>query len=234
MTKLCRKCNKSKLFTEFTKNNKCKDGLYAYCKDCARNNRKLYYKTANGKTILKKAFQKIVDSGYYIFGKGAISNLKQTSKKRGMPFDLTVEVLKNWWDSQPNTCYYCGKTIEEYLLLKDYIINYNSNKYGIKKFKRFYRSSKHKNFKRMTIDRLDNSVGYTISNIVKSCWICNSLKNDFFDSADIKLIAPKIILKLEVELSKTNTKEDFINKELMETPLKIPKFELKIIPLKLC
>ena len=34
--------------------------------------------------------------------------------------------------------------------------------------------------KRLTIDRLDNSRGYSLDNIVWCCYRCNAIKGDFF------------------------------------------------------
>ena len=54
----------------------------------------------------------------------------------------------------------------------------------------------------MTIDRINNNKGYEMANIAKSCWICNSLKNDFFEGYHMKIIAREIIAKLKSEISK--------------------------------
>ena len=54
----------------------------------------------------------------------------------------------------------------------------------------------------MTIDRKQNDQGYELKNIVKSCWICNSLKNDFFEGDQMKLISPQLISKLKHEIDK--------------------------------
>lgn len=54
----------------------------------------------------------------------------------------------------------------------------------------------------MTIDRKQNDQGYELKNIVKSCWICNSLKNDFFEGDQMKFIAPQLISKLKHEIDK--------------------------------
>ncbi len=149
---------------------------------------------------LKRALTKAADAGYYRFGKGAIPILKQGAKKRGVDYKLTAESLEHWWHSHPDVCYYCGKTIDEYIEIRDFIIVYSGNNFEISKFKRFYRSPKHKGIRWMTIDRVDNSIGYDQSNMVKSCWICNSLKSDFVDGEQMKLLAPQIISKLESEI----------------------------------
>jgi hypothetical protein len=45
-----------------------------------------------------------------------------------------------------------------------------------------------------------------MDNIVKACWICNSLKGDFFDGDQMKQIAPQVIMKLKEEINKERRK----------------------------
>ena len=54
----------------------------------------------------------------------------------------------------------------------------------------------------MTIDRKNNAKGYDVKNMAKACWICNSLKHDFFSPRDMKRIGPRIIAQLQAELEK--------------------------------
>lgn len=142
------------------------------------------------------------NQGYYTYGKGAVLRFRRGALKKGMSFDLTAESLENWWYSQPDICSYCGIGLNEYSEVKDFILSYKGNNSGINKFKRFYICSNHQKIKRMTIDRVCNDMGYEVKNLVKACWICNSLKNDFFDSDQMKLIAPEIIAKLRGEIKK--------------------------------
>ena len=159
-------------------------------------------KTDKGKASLKKAISRATDKGYYRYGKGAIPILRQGAMKRGIAFDLTAQSLEEWWRTTPDRCFYCGMTIEEYLELKDIIINYSGNNFEISKFKRFYRSPKHQAIRWMTIDRKENDIGYSVDNIVKCCWICNSLKNDFFNAEQMKQLSPQIISKLRREIDR--------------------------------
>jgi hypothetical protein len=159
-------------------------------------------KTAKGKAALKRAVAKAADIGYYRYGKGAIPILQQGADRRGISFDLTSDTLEQWWHSQPDTCYYCGTTLEQYLEIRDFILAYHGKNYEVNKFKRFYRSPKHQSIRWMTIDRVENEKGYEPENMVKACWICNSLKGDFFDAEQMKKIAPQIIARLEREIEK--------------------------------
>lgn len=230
--KICARCHKQKPLSEFHKNSRTKDGLHSYCKKCnafkakqyqktekgkikLKAYQKKYYQSDKGKASLRKYFQsdkgkvalkrglnKKIDEGYYRYGKGAISILKQNAKKRGIDFNLTAENLEDWWHSAPDICYYCGLSLVEYIRIRDFIISYRGMNFKITKFKRFYRSPKHQGIRWMTLDRKDNYKGYEISNIVKSCWICNSLKSDFFSVEDMKNITPKIVRNLIKEIEK--------------------------------
>lgn len=201
-TKVCARCGEEKLISEFHRNANSKDGLHSYCKSCNKEKAAAHLKSDKGKAALKKALSRAADKGYYRYGKGAIPILQQGAKKRGIDFDLTTESLEAWWHNTPDRCFYCGITIEEYLEIRDFIVNYTGDNFEIAKFKRFYRNPKHQVIRWMTIDRRKNDSGYSVSNIVKSCWICNSLKNDFFDDKQMSSISPTIISKLKGEIAK--------------------------------
>lgn len=201
-TKICVRCGEEKPISEFHQNTRSKDGLHSYCKICNKSKAAAYLKTPKGKEALQKALSRATDKGYYRFGKGAIPILRQGAEKRGVEFDLTAEALESWWNTVSDCCFYCGMQIDEYLKVRDFIVNYSGKNIEINKFKRFYRSPKHQTIRWMTIDRVKNDFGYTLDNIVKCCWICNSLKSDFFDGEQMKLIAQQIIQKLQNEISK--------------------------------
>jgi len=54
MVKRCKRCNKEKSIEEFHKSPGKKDGLHSYCKICAIQNAKEYYKT-NRDVVLHKS-----------------------------------------------------------------------------------------------------------------------------------------------------------------------------------
>lgn len=200
--KRCVRCGEDKSLSEFHRNSRSKDGLHSYCKKCNKEKAAAHLKTDKGRTALKRALAKAADRGYYRYGKGAIPILKQAAEKRGIAFDLTADILEQWWYNQPDACYYCKSDLSEYLALRDFVLSYVGNNNEIKKFKRFYRSLKHQAIRWMTIDRVDNERGYVIENIVKACWICNSLKSDFFDGTQMSQMAPTIVGKLKREIEK--------------------------------
>lgn len=206
MDKLCNKCGETRPNSEFHQNKKMIDGLQAYCKQCMNASTKAYYQTDRGKSAIKKAVQTKADEGYFRFGQGAISILKAGAEKRGIEFDLTAFTLQKWWHATPDVCAYCGISIDDYLALRDALLKYDGHEYGIAKYRRFYRSPKHQAIRWMTIDRVSNELGYAIVNMVKSCWICNSLKSDFFTAKQMRSISPELIAELLTRLRMTDVK----------------------------
>jgi len=198
--KICALCKCLKPESEFHKNSRSKDGLTSYCKECNKK-KAAYLKTDKGRKSHQRAMNKQISKGYYRYGKGAIPILRQAAAKRNISFSLQAKELEEWWHQHPDNCYYCGLSLLEYLRLRDLIIGYKGNNEEIIKFKRFYRSPKHASIKWMTIDRRNNSKGYEFSNLVKACWICNSLKNDFFTEEEMKFLSPKVIQRLKVSLN---------------------------------
>ena len=102
----------------------------------------------------------------------------------------------------PDSCSYCGLTIASYRVLRDAILKYDGDDWEIRKFMRFFRSPKHRAIDWMTIDRADNSLGYEFDNMVKSCWIRNSLKSDFFTAGEMRTVGPSVIKRFETAFKK--------------------------------
>jgi hypothetical protein len=216
--KRCTKCGQSKEAEQFPKNKIASDGLGSWCRACVAENSAAYFKTDRGRETLKKAqkryfstkkgkaalergYRKLQKVGYFRHGKGGFLILRQGAVARGISFSLTEEEFAHWWQEVPDTCAYCGMSIERYRQLRDVILNYDGDDWEVKKFIRFYRSPKHKAIDWMTIDRADNSRGYELQNIVKACWICNSLKSDFFSPEEMRAVGPGVLSRLEHALN---------------------------------
>lgn len=182
-TKVCSRCKQPRLLSEFSKNKAAKDGLQGWCSSCLHTQ---YNKTrANGSQLYSSIACRI----------------RARSKRKGMQFDLTREDIKDWWVSTPDSCHYCGISVQDYLKIQDYIISYTGDSFEINRFKRFFWGKHVGSINRLTIDRRDNSKGYTVSNMVKACWICNSIKTDFFSEEQMKAIAHQITTKLVNDIS---------------------------------
>lgn len=191
--KKCARCGIEKNETEFSKNKRNADGLHSYCKECNKAKAQAFNKTAQGRQNVEKAQKKQFESGYFKYGKGAITNMSKSASQREINFHLTEELLKKWWLSTCDECHYCGITTEQYRNIRDFIINYAGDDFSITRFKKFFKLDIHAKINDMTIDRVDNNQGYTIDNIVKSCWICNSLKSDFYTEKEMTIVSKMII-----------------------------------------
>lgn len=205
--KTCALCKVEKENSEFSRNSRNRDGLHSYCKECNKLKAKMFNKTDKGKINVKNAQKKQFDSGYFRYGKGAIANMSRGAQKRGIEFGLTEEILHDWWHKTPDICEYCGNSIEEYMRIKNYICNYTGDDYEVKRFKRFFQQEIYIKISDMTIDRKNNAKGYTLDNIVKSCWICNSLKSDFFTEKEMRSVGGILFDEVKVIMEKGDTNE---------------------------
>lgn len=130
------------------------------------------------------------------------ASLKQSSEKKRMKCKLTVKEFEDFINDTPDVCYYCGMTLNEYVKIRNFICNYDGDNWEINRYKKFFKSPIHRRIERMTIDRKYNDDGYGINNIVKSCWICNSIKGDFFSSQEMKEMAKNLISYLKISMIK--------------------------------
>jgi hypothetical protein len=208
--KRCSKCQCEKPLEDFPRNKATKDGRGSWCRACAA----AYYKTGRGKVVLKEAQTRYFKSakgkaalaravksqqaaGYYRFGRGAIPILQQGARARGIAFSLTAESLEAWWQQIPDRCSYCGITIDEFKRLRDLVVSYDGTDYEILKFKRIFKSAKHRAINWLTLDRADNGRGYELGNLVKCCWFCNSTKGSLLTESDMRAIAKNVIQRLQ-------------------------------------
>jgi hypothetical protein len=97
------------------------------------------------------------------------SRLKSQAKVRNIPMFFNECYFDKWLNDQPDVCHYCGVHVKE---LKD---------------------SKDKKKRNLTIDRKDNSVGYSLENICLACFRCNNMKSDFFGYDEWVKIAAQYI-----------------------------------------
>lgn len=98
------------------------------------------------------------------------------ARRRGLEVTLTEELFQNWYASQPKACCYCGVPECELASRK------NTG---------------------LTIDRKDNSIGYTLNNVCIACFRCNNMKSDFFTHEAWSRIAEEFIKPRLSEFHKT-------------------------------
>ncbi len=100
-----------------------------------------------------------------------MSILKRNAQKRKIEFTLDKDSFTEWWNSQEQKCVYCEIPIERMAVID------KSKKLS----------------KRLSIDRADNDIGYTIKNIVLACMRCNFIKSNLFSFKEMKEIGIKYI-----------------------------------------
>lgn len=176
INKYCKGCNQEKKFSEFRYiegYNKNKLGLkkyykyYAtYCRSCDKIN----LAKLNKRTRHKK---KINNDDGSVRWSVYLRRLRSTKDS-----NIELKEFKIWLKKQNNKCTYCNFSLDE-----------------IKKvLKLFVKESDYTLSNKFQIDRMDNSIGYTLENICFACAICNSHKRDFFTYKEFKLISKKYII----------------------------------------
>ena len=75
------------------------------------------------------------------------------------PFNMNKSDFEAWYNSQPKQCVYCGISENDVFLWTD---NYNPL------------------VKKLSIDCMNNDVGYVVENIVLACERCNLIKGNMF------------------------------------------------------
>ena len=171
-TKICSRCKKEKSIKEFYLDKRKKDGLYPYCKLCHRD---ICNNWANKHGGLKKWQRE-----YNVKIKGTkISTARVYAKKRyiakqyGIPFNINRDEFIQWYADVKQECTYCGLKVEDIEKYKKFLPNTNT----------FY----------LSIDRIDNSRGYSIDNICLACTRCNLIKSNFFSFEEMMEIGQKYV-----------------------------------------
>lgn len=191
--KRCACCKRLLDISCFTTNKRNKDGLHSYCKECNKIKAQEYNRL-RGKEYTKKYRHNQINSGYFRYGHGAFANMKKSSAKRNIPFLLSEESLKTWWINTEDICHYCGASVEEYRKIRDFVKNYDGNNVTIVYIKEHvFNKQFYWNIDTLTIDRVDSNGPYDLNNIVKSCWICNSIKSNKYSEDEMILKGKSII-----------------------------------------
>ena len=112
----------------------------------------------NRKKIMKKHKE------YYNSLGGLFASIKGSAKQRKIFFNLTKKEFVKWYRIQSKVCVYCKRNVKQVI-------------------------HEHKGFfKRLTIDRIDNKLGYQLDNIVLCCFKCNTIKGNDLDYKTMKKI----------------------------------------------
>jgi hypothetical protein len=141
-----------------------------------RKEKRIYYQTHREAAILSvKKYQKT--NKYKEYKKSSLAiyrTLIQSAKRRNLAVTFSEINFINWYNKQEQKCYYCDRNLNE-----------------IKQDNHYHKTN------RLTIDRINNNIGYTLNNIVLACWICNNVKSNLFNKKEMLIIGKtlKSILK---------------------------------------
>ncbi len=113
--------------------------------------------------------------------------VERRSRRTNLPFHITFEEFRKWDDkfgeADSRICPYCGLTEKE--------------------SKDFQRIRGKKKLCGFAVDRIDNEKGYTIDNIQRICYICNSIRGLWFTIREMKKLGPHIRKIQKKALDKT-------------------------------
>lgn len=163
--KYCPRCKRTKPAKDFGANALLKDGLTFYCSDCQRAMGR-QYRASNPERV--RAWYRNYINNYRHTPAGRLQKLRSRAKQDGIEVNLNKGEFIDWFNSQPSTCYYCGRQFS------------NGNRHDLRI---------------ITIDRTDNDKPYMMGNIVLACSRCNFVKGSWFTEQQMLEIANKYFKK---------------------------------------
>ncbi len=129
--------------------------------------------TKDGKSVWCKECHRNNYREYLKTPSGAYTSIKARVKHfKNKPFNISRAYFVEWHNSQQKTCVYCDIREEDLSKIDDSII-------------------KHAN--RLTIDCVENELGYAEGNLALACMRCNYLKNDFLSFDEMREIGQKYV-----------------------------------------
>lgn len=173
ITKTCTLCGETKPLEEFTKHRQMKDGYSYWCKTCNNARTKAFRESPSGiYTSLK---------GRQTYAKTHLGKKDRGYHLNPKPITVTREEFISWYNFQLKFCAYCG--------ISEDLLGSTNDKYNDKN-------------KRLSVDCMDNEIGYALGNMVLACSRCNSIKSDFFTHEEMLEIgrlhvAPKWLGKVD-------------------------------------
>ena len=164
--KICSRCKGTKPIDDFCYNKVAKDGRNVWCRKCAAENQKKWISN-NRERYNKKCLayhRKFRNSP-----RGKYRCLRNSAREQGREVAFACDEFVAWFERQKPECRYCGQSLE---------MNKTSPM----------------TMKHLTIDRRDNSIHYTLENIVLACGRCNWIKGAWFTEQEMVEIAQKYIV----------------------------------------
>ncbi len=119
---------------------------------------------------------------------------KVRARDRGIQFDLTIDELSALHFESNDQCQYCGLSGVEFKRLSRWIIENPKNDPHVELLRvEFFRSRKKADLSGLTLDRIDPLGAYTKSNVVFSCWFCNSVKASLWSHGEMRNLGPLLL-----------------------------------------
>lgn len=164
MCKKCYVCGITKPLDKFVRDNRKPEGRKGICKQCRNKQRREYMEN-------NKEWRYKVQRKYYLSSRGYYTRLRSSAKNRGIGFQLEYNEFQKLFNKQDHKCHYCGCSLT-------------------RSSERTVMNRKNSD---LTVDRLDNSIGYKINNIALCCRRCNMIKGNEFTNDEMLLIADMFI-----------------------------------------
>ena len=130
-----------------------------------------------------KQFRKTA-SGIYTSIRGRVKFKREHLERRGTPkiFSISRVDFIKWYNNEQKICAYCDIPEEK---LSQWDDSHNNKVF------------------RLTVDCMDNEIGYAGGNLVLSCLRCNGIKSDIFSHETMREIGQKYIRPIwEKEVTK--------------------------------
>lgn len=129
--------------------------------------------TKDGLTHQCKECQKNKYKKYLKTPSGTYTNIKARVKHfKNKTFNISREDFIEWYNEQIKVCVYCNIKEEDLSKLNDSIISHAN---------------------RLTVDCVENELGYVGGNLALACMRCNYLKNDFLSFREMREIGQKYV-----------------------------------------
>jgi len=109
--------------------------------------------------------------------------LRFNAKNFGKKFTLTLDEFEQWYTKQEFKCGYCNLPEEDLKHVDDTFMKMSKN--------------------RLTVDCIDNDIGYADGNLILACIRCNNLKSDILNFEQMRYIGQSFLKPIwEKQLNK--------------------------------
>ncbi len=148
MNKICFVCGESKEIFDYYVNRSKKDGRDHYCKKCRSKDARNWALSHSGNMSLRQKKYKISLNGIL---SRKVNNARSRARNKKLVCDITPKFIRELYDKQEGKCALTG--FEMTILI-----------------------GKGRQYRNISIDRIDSSSGYSKNNVQLVCFIANVMK----------------------------------------------------------